>query len=114
MEEIPFPTLSCDAKYSKYNPVHSLHFPDVASGLERALQKERKEAGGGERQFVPATGKIQRQWCYRAPIKKLSLHRQWHAFQPLLTAPLFQSVSLTAHSVSVCLAPDEASSDRAI
>lgn len=46
MEEIPFPTLSCDAKYPKYNPVHSLHFPDVASGSERALQKERKEARG--------------------------------------------------------------------
>ena len=32
--------------------------------------------------------KIQRHWCYRAPIRKLSLHWQWRCLQPLLTALL--------------------------
>lgn len=46
--------------------------------------------------------KIQRQWCYRAPIKKLSPHWQWHLFQPLLTTllvPVCESQPTTSHSV---------------
>lgn len=78
------------------------------------VKEKKKKIKKKEGQFIPRACKIQRQRCYRAPIKKLSLHRRWHPLQPLLTTPLFQSVSLSAHSLSICLPPDEASSHRAI
>lgn len=46
--------------------------------------------------------KIQRQWCYRAPIKKLSVHWQWRLFQPLLTTllvPVCESQPTASRSV---------------
>lgn len=90
-------------------------FPDVASGLESVAPKKGGRERKKKRQFVPVTGGIQRQQrCYRAPIKKLSVLWRWPASQPLLTTLRFQSVRLTAHSVSACLALDEASSHGAI
>lgn len=91
-----------------------IYIPDVANGLESFASK--MEAGKEKkRQFSPVTAGFQgQQQCYRAPIKKLSVLWLWPASQPLLTTLWFQSVCLTAHSVSACLTLDETSSHGAI
>lgn len=102
------------AMYSKYSSAH-LHSRCSKWFGKRRTKKRRQGERKKKRQFVPVTGGIQRkQRCYRAPIKKLSVLWRWPASQPLLTTLRFQSMRLTAHSVSACLALDEASSHGAI
>lgn len=75
---------------------------------ERAREREIKE------NLFQQLMTIQRQWCYRAPIKKLSLHWQWYLFQPLLTTllvPVCESQPTASHSV---FSLDEASSAHVI
>ncbi len=80
--------------------LHNLNFRCTKwVGKSFARKKEREsEIKNLFRQLI----KIQRQWCYRAPIKKLSLHWQWHLFQPLLTTllvPVCESQPTASHSV---------------
>ncbi len=79
-------TLTYQVMHNIYQIFCIIYISDVPSGLERALQE--KARGGEIKNLFQQLIKIQRQWCYRAPIKKLSLHWQWHLFQSLLTTPL--------------------------
>lgn len=98
------------AQQSLFSPLHHV-YSRCSNWFGKSFAKEREKV---KKKLVPATRKIQTQQCDRAPIKRLSLHWQQHPFKPLLTTLLFQSVSLKAQSVSICLPLDETSSAHAI
>lgn len=50
-----------------YSVLCIIEIQNAESVLERAVKREKGH-------YVPAPDKIQRQWCYRAPIKALPLH----------------------------------------
>ena len=88
----------------KYLLMHNIYYvlfiisvPSVSSGLHLDICKRKREI---KKNFIQQLIKIQRRRCYRAPIKKLSLH--WHLLQPLLTSllvPVCESQPTASHSV---------------
>lgn len=88
--------LSSNAQYL-LNLLHNLN-----SWCIKWFGKEKERERNKNENLFQQLIKIQRQWCYRAPIKKLSLHWRWHLFQPLLTTllvPVCDSQPTASHSV---------------
>lgn len=85
---------SRNAKYLQ-NLLHNVNVRHSRQ-FGKSFARERGRERGIKENLFQQLIKIQRQWCYRAPIKKLSLHWQWAS---LLAITHYSSGS------SLCLSP---------
>lgn len=70
--------LSSNAQYL-LNLLHNLN-SRYSKWFRKSFARERERGREIKENLFQQLIKIQRQWCYRAPIKKLSVHWQWHLF----------------------------------